>query len=233
MGSSSIDLITPEGRPVRALVFDMDGTLFDSERLYLHTWKLAEAQFGFTGGEEIFARLAGPSRIGDPVAVYTELLGDRALAERVYRFRMEMNQKLWDPAGAPLKTGAREVLTALWDAGVPTALATSSRLGRMEELFQAAGLTPRFQAVLTADQHYAPKPDPDIFLSAARQLGQPIDACAVVEDSRNGVLAGAASGAYTVLIPDLVPPDETARSAASAVLESLWDLPGHLGAQLL
>ncbi len=224
-------LCTPSGRELQAVIFDMDGTIFDSERVWLHTWKLAEKEFGFTGSEAMFRQTSGSSR--SAIESYIEFFdGDEDLAQRVLKFRSDLAKKLWARPTAPLKTGARELLTALWTSNVPTALATSSPRSQVDLLFRDAGLTPEFRVILAREPSLPSKPAPDIFLLAADRLGLPTDQCAVVEDSQNGILAAVASGAYSVLIPDIVPPIPQVQKQADVVLESMWALKEHLGMTL-
>lgn len=225
---NAVPLRTPSGREIHAVIFDMDGTIFDSERLWLHTWKLAEKEFGFTGSEAMFLKLAGSNR--PAIEAYIEFFGgDEELAQRVLQFRTDLAKKLWTRPVGPLKPGAGELLTALWRLGVPTALATASPQSQADTLFGDAHLPMEFQVVLSGDQGLPSKPAPDIFLRAADRLGVPIGDCAVIEDSQNGILAAVASGAYAVLIPDIVPPVPQVREQAHAVLKDMWELADHLG----
>lgn len=221
-------LQAPSGRKLRGFIFDMDGTLFDSERFWLRTWKMAEKEFGFTGSEAMFLHTSGSSQTTMPQAYVDFFHGDRELAQKVYEYRTNLARTQWTGPEGPPKAGAREFLSALWEAGFPTALATSSPREHVEILFREANIPLRFQAILSGDLGLPSKPQPDIFLSAARALDLPIRNCAVVEDSQNGILAAVASGAYSVLIPDLVPPVPEVQAQAHVVLTDLWGLAEHL-----
>lgn len=225
-------LSTPSGRELWGFIFDMDGTLFDSERFWLRTWKMAEKEFGFTGSEAMFLHTSGSSQRTMPQAYIEFFHGDEELARRVYDYRTDLARTQWTGPEGPPKPGARELLAALWDRGIPTALATSSPRKDVEILFREAGIPLRFQAVLSGDLGLRSKPEPDIFLAAAESLGLPIGSCAVVEDSQNGILAAVASGAYSVLIPDQVPPVPEVRARADVVLADLWGLAEHLSLPL-
>ncbi len=225
-------LLAPSGRRLRGFIFDMDGTLFDSERFWLRTWKMAEKEFGFTGSEAMFLHTSGSSQSTMPQAYVDFFHGDRDLAQRVYQYRTDLIRTLWTGPEGPPKAGARELLTALWNAGLPTALATSSPRYHVDVLFREAEIPLDFQTILSGDLGLASKPAPDIFLAAAERLGLPITDCVVVEDSQNGILAAIASGAYSVLIPDQVPPVPEVQAQADVVLKTLWELGDHLGLPL-
>ncbi len=225
-------LCTPSGRKIYGFIFDMDGTLFDSEGFWLRTWKMAEKEFGFTGSEAMFLHTSGSSQRTMPRAYVDFFHGDEELAQRVYEYRTNLAKTLWTGPSGPPKPGAGELLFALWEAGIPTALATSSPRQDAETLFRAADIPLRFQAVLSGDLGLKSKPAPDIFLAAGERLGLPITECAVVEDSQNGILAAVASGAYSVLIPDQVPPIPEVQAQADVVFDDLWGLAEHLGLSL-
>lgn len=230
--TSAPSLLTPSGRKLRGFIFDMDGTLFDSERFWLRTWKMAEKEFGFTGSEAMFLHTSGSSQTSMPQAYVDFFHGDRELAQRVYEYRTHLARTQWTGPEGPPKAGARELLAALWEAGFPTALATSSPREHVDILFRASDIPLRFQTILSGDLGLPSKPEPHIFLTAAQRLGLPITDCAVVEDSQNGILAAIASGAYSVLIPDQVPPVPQVQARADVVLNTLWELGEHLGLPL-
>lgn len=211
------------GRDIQAVIFDMDGTIFDTERIFYEVWALCEEEFGFQGREELFSLFAG-ARVDSVLEMLVQYFGDRELAQRVERYRSWAIKKLKEEYGIRLKPGAAEVLAYLWENRIPTALATSSLPDKMERQFRAVGLEMGFDAVVTGDMVEKGKPDPEIFLKAAQLLAVPIEQCIAVEDSPKGLQAAAGSGAYTVLIPDVVQPDETLQSMASEVLPSLKSL---------
>lgn len=221
-------LHAPSGREIQGFIFDMDGTLFDSERFWLRTWKMAEKEFGFTGSEAMFLHTSGSSQQTMPQAYIDFFHGDEQLAQRVYQYRTDLAKTLWTGPEGPPKSGARELLSALWNLGVPTALATSSPREHVDILFREAGIPLCFDAVLSGDLGLQSKPAPDIFLAAAAKLNLSIQDCAVVEDSQNGILAAVASGAYAILIPDQVAPIPDVQAKADVVLTNLWALAEHL-----
>lgn len=124
-----------------------------------------------------------------------------------------------DTQGAPLKPGAREILTFLQARGVKLAAASSSGRERILKNFRYAGLDSFFDAVVSGQEVARGKPEPDIFFLAAERIGCLPEACYVFEDSVNGIRAGIAAGCVTVMVPDLArPPEELAVSRICASL---------------
>lgn len=127
-----------------------------------------------------------------------------------------------DEQGPPVKPGAGELLEYLGARGVRLAVASSSGRKRILSNLCAARLDRFFSAVVSGQQVERGKPEPDIFLLAAREIGCAPEECYVFEDSVNGVRASMAAGCVTVMVPDLVPPPEGL--VVSAVCKSLWDV---------
>lgn len=188
---------------ISAVLFDMDGLLIDSEGVYARGVQAVMGGLGYDISEEAISRALGTNdeatdaifAEGNPGydgARLRQALGEY-LKENGYDRRM------------PLKPYAAELLHALADRGVRCALVTSSPLYQAEKYLGGPGLLPLFSAVVTGDMHLPSKPAPDVYLRAAELLGVDIRNCAVLEDSWNGLRAGRAAGATTVMVPDLAP----------------------------
>lgn len=200
---------------IRAVLFDMDGTLFDSERLYGEGWIRA----GLT--EEQYRQLIGRSRTNND-AMLTAWGYDPA---KLRSIRDAAVEEVLQREGISLKPGARVCLQWLQERGIPAAIATSSPKETAERYLHMTELRSYFALVLSGSNLERGKPFPDIFLEGARLLGERPENCLVAEDSFNGVRAGRNAGMYTVMIPDLIPADEEMRGLADAVLQSLEELP--------
>lgn len=203
----------------RGAIFDMDGLLLDTERLYQESWVEMARAFGQTPDPAFPAAVSGTSGEGmrEVIRRYYPAVDPRAFqAGCIARV-----DGILDEQGPPVKPGARELLEYLSARGVKLAVASSSGRERILSNLRAARLDRFFDAVVSGQQVERGKPEPDIFLLAAREIGCPPEDCYVFEDSVNGVRAGMTAGCVTVMVPDLVPPPEGL--PVSAVCESLWD----------
>lgn len=209
-------------RPVRAVVFDMDGLLVDTETVYCEALTAQALHMGYDLGFEVLKQMIGHSWAGSTVVLKahfgpdfdTELLREGSV-ERFY----ELAQ-----AGIALKAGVVEVLDHLDALGLPRAIATSSRRHDVEHHIGGHGLLERFHAVLANGDYPRAKPHPDPYLKAAEALGVDPADCLALEDSHNGVRAASAAGMMTIMIPDLLDPTEEMESLCVRIARDLHEV---------
>lgn len=187
---------------LRAVLFDMDGTLVDSEKL----WDISlQALYGRLGGElsaEVRETTVGSSSEGLMRIVYTDLGLDQdpVAMEESADWLHEYTGELFEQ-GLTWLPGAREMLDALTDAGVPMALVTNTRRGLTERALKSIG-SHYFSASVCGDEVEHAKPAPDPYLRAAHLLGLPPAQCLAIEDSVTGSQAAEAAGCPVVVVPN-------------------------------
>ena len=202
-----------------AVVFDMDGVIFDSERAVLAVWQELAAELGLGEIEAVFRRCIGTNK-----ARTREILGETFPALDFAAFDAETRRRFqakWGGGRLPVKPGAAELLGALRERGVRLALASSTDSAVVREELDEAGLLICFDAVVGGDQVKRSKPDPEIFLRAAEVLDMPPARCFVIEDSFNGVRAAHRAGMRPLMVPDMAPPDGEMETLAEANLPDL------------
>lgn len=212
---------------IRAVVFDADGTLFDTERLARDCWLDVAREWGAAPVEAHYMELIGRNHLG----IATRLQEVCGLEFPVSDFLLVCSQRVRDTIesqGVPVKAGAPEILRFLHSRGVPVALATSSGGAATRMKLERTGLAPYFQAVLTGDMVSIGKPHPEIFLSACEALHLPPACCLAVEDSPNGIRSAHGAGMRVVMIPDLIPPSPELDALLFQKFDSLDHLRDYL-----
>lgn len=201
-------------------LFDMDGTLIDTEKLYRKYWrKWIEAQ-GYAFDPAFTKDICGTSG-----AYARQVIRKYYPGIEADDLRHQVRQSVYDDMtkGVPEKPGAREILNYLKEKGVKLALATSSGHGRIEAYVKGCHMEGIFDALVSGHDLQRSKPEPDIFLHAAEALHLSPKDCYVFEDGINGVRAGAAAGCATVMVPDYLKPDEEIRSLCVGVYDTLFE----------
>ncbi len=208
-----------------AVIFDMDGVIFDSEK----AWQSAdgEADALFNTGFDASVRFACCGR--DEKSVRAMLKGLKPdLDVDAYRDYIISRVKQAEESGAPLKDGFIELAEKLKAENKKIALATSSSRERAENLFAKAGLEMKalFDAAVFREDVKVAKPDPDIFLTAAKRMNAEPNRTVVLEDSINGIAAAYAGKFIPIMVVDLIPPPEKFLSRGLIVVNGLRELIG-------
>ncbi len=206
-------------RRPKAVVFDLDGTLIDSEALVLDAYMAAASRHGIPFTHDQFLSLVGRHRQHSEMKM-REYFGEDFPLEQFYA---AVSDHVGDKA-APLKPGAIQLFDRLDTLRAPYALATSSGPGWVERHFRAHNLAPRFRGVVTRDDVTHGKPHPEPYLKASTILGHHPSEILAIEDSPTGVASAHAAGLMTLMIPDLIQPDDDTRARALHVGTSLSDI---------
>lgn len=206
-------------RSETAVLFDMDGVIFDSERACLSVWQELASQLGLEDIAQVFIRCIGTNK-RRTAEIFREAypLLDFAAFDAAVRARFLAR---YGEGRLPVKPGAEAILRTLHELGVPLALASSTERAVVERELREAGLLQYFDALTCGDQVRHSKPDPEIFLLAARSLGREPGNCYVIEDSFNGIRAAAAAGMHPIMVPDMLLPDGEMERLAQVILPDL------------
>ena len=208
---------------VKGVLFDMDGLMFDTERLGQAGWQQAGKELGFPITEAFVSRIRGRNET-DGKAVAAEIFGPSFDFPKARAIRFAYVDRVVRTEGMPLKPGLLRLLDTLKQRGIPTALATSTRRSTAFDYLKIAGVEDFFSAAVCGDVVVHSKPEPEIFLKAAEKLGAEPSACIVLEDSPSGVEAGFRAGCMTVMVPDLTPPDDRLRTMYRACVKTLEEV---------
>jgi HAD superfamily hydrolase (TIGR01509 family) len=209
-------------RAPTAIVFDMDGLLFDTEALYQEAIILAAAEGGHDVSSGVFSQTIGlpwPQSRACLLAHFGPSFPvEEFVATWVRHFEVIAATRL------AIKPGAIELLDTLDDLGLPRAIATSSARETVEHHLQFHDLTGRFHHIVGHGDYAVGKPAPDPFLKAAARLGVEPRSCLALEDSHNGVRSAAAACMMTVMVPDLLEPTDEIRGLCTFVARDLHEV---------
>lgn len=192
---------------IEAVIFDMDGVIFDTERVYLEDWIKVFKQYGYDMKKEIYVSVMGTGR-KNVKKVFKKEFGEELPIEEMYIIKDKLLVEAVENNKIPLKLGAIELLDFLRDNGYKIALATSAKRDRMKMQLNGANLEEKFEALVCGDDVEKSKPNPDIFLKAANKLGVNPENCIVVEDSCAGIEAAHNAKMMGVHVEDLKEADE-------------------------
>lgn len=212
-------MATPLPDPIRAAIFDMDGTLIATEAVHQRSYAHTSHAIGWPLPEEILGTMVGVSRDLNEIMLAERLGPDFPLA-RFYEEADALFDATLD-AGVELRPGALLILDHFRDAGIPLALATSTAGELVRPRLEKAGLLDYFDVIVTRSDVSQAKPHPEPYLLAASRLGIDPAHCVAIEDSYAGVLSATSAGIATVMVPDLLPATEDMVLAGATVLPSL------------
>ena len=218
-------------KQVQAVIFDMDGVIFDSERLVIECWEVIAAKHNVPDIVEICMRVQGNNR-EETGKRFREKYGSDFPYEAYKKEVTALFRERYGEGRLPLKPGVAEILKELKRNNIPLALASSTRSDIVKLEMSEANLLPYFDAVLGGDMAPRSKPEPDIFLAAAVALQAEPKYCYVLEDSHNGIRAAYRAGMHPVMVPDMQQPTEEIRGIAEVIVENLMAALEYLQARM-
>jgi HAD superfamily hydrolase (TIGR01509 family) len=209
-------------RQARAVIFDMDGLIFNTETLYRDAVVAAAVDAGHDLPLPFYLSTIGMSieatrmAFGERYGKEFDFDGFWTAASTQYEGILKMQLSL--------KAGVIELLDFLDGTGLPRAIATSSRHEDVRRNLGAQGLRDRFQTIIARGDYVRGKPHPDPFLRAAERLGVEPEFCVALEDSYNGVRAASGAGMMTIMVPDLLPPTSEMRELCVCIVQDLHEV---------
>ncbi|WP_294532729.1 HAD family phosphatase [uncultured Rhodoblastus sp.] len=214
-------------RNIKAVIFDMDGLMLDSERLAIQSLKRAGASMGLDFTQNMVLGCIGLNTASSN-AFLARAMG-RPISETALfsAFHADYEATL-EREGIPVKAGLIELLEFLKSARIRLAVATSTATALAERKLAKVGILHNFEFIVGGDAVERGKPAPDPYLLAAKRLDVDVEYCLALEDSDNGARSALAAKMKLIIVPDLKAPEQNLKSRATACLDSLYQVRQHL-----
>lgn len=212
---------------VKGVLFDMDGTMLDTEPISMACWRKSAAHFGITIDDELMNTFFGKNLIGIE-EILKEAFGIDEEAVKIVEGRQVYYRSHLEEYGAPIKPGLIELLDYLKEKKIQAVVCTSTDKVTGENLLKKVGVYDYFDDFVFGDMVTRTKPDPQGFLMAAEFIKKDPVECLVVEDSPNGVLAGKAAGGYVIYVPDKIELPDDVKEGITAEMKSLDEIIGWI-----
>ena len=210
---------------MKGVIFDMDGVLFDTERLYQNVWQDYANQEGFELKEEMLCQLRGTNgkEMEDILKVWFPDKDPQNIMDTLFAWSRERLKN-----EVPIKNGAKEILDFFTDIKFKIAIASSADLDMIHNNLKNSKFESYFDVITSSSEVKEGKPSPDIFLCSAERLGLDPEECYVIEDSINGIKAANTAGCKPIMVLDLTQPDQSTKDLCAGVYSDLWELKKDL-----
>lgn len=208
---------------IKAVAFDMDGLIFDTERLYQKACFEAAKEFQLDFDETFYLSMVGQT-MAFGRALFLKTYGDDFPMDQYQRRWSEIRYELIKADGVDFKQGFESLFQHVQTLDLPISLVTTSSFSEVQTNFGSHPQLSQFHSVITSSDPYPPKPAPDKYLAAAERMHVTPQSMLVLEDSNTGMMAAINARANAVMIPDLIQPKAEVREQALAIFDSLTDV---------
>lgn len=205
---------------IKGAVFDMDGLMFDTEKLLVRFWRESAKEHGYNMTNENVFEIRSLSRKYS-IPLLKGIFGEDFPFNEIRDKRITLMNEYIDTYGFDIKKGLFELLDFLKENNYLIAVATATDRERAECYLKKAGVYEYFDSVICGDMVKNGKPEPDIYLTATAELGLSPEECVAFEDSPNGIKSAYSAGCKVIMIPDLTQPDDVIKPMLNGVYESL------------
>lgn len=212
---------------IEAVIFDMDGVIFDTEKVYLNNWIKVFEDHGYRMTKEVYISVMGRGR-KDVIKTFLQVYGDDLPIDQMYKEKDKMFMQEIEEGKVPIKPCVKEILNFLKKNRFKIALATSAKRERTIMQLEMAGIESDFDAIVCGDEIINSKPDPEIFLNAAQKLSVISSNCAVVEDSPAGIRAAFNAKMIGIHVEDLKKADQEILKYCHKNFKNLYEIREYI-----
>lgn len=208
---------------IKAVVFDMDGVIFDTERMYLQAWRQVGTRDGIKNVEQSARKCIGLSAV-DSVALMRKEYGEDFPIEQYHKEIDSIVKETIILQGMPLKDGAVEILEYLKSIDFTVGLASSTKYDKIISHLERADLKKYFSVIMGGDMISHSKPDPEIYVKTCEKLGTEPKHTIAIEDSQNGIRSAFGAGMMPIMVPDLIEPTDEILAMTCGKFENLFEV---------
>lgn len=212
---------------IKAIIFDMDGLMIDSERVTFECYQERLKDMNLTMDEEFYKTLLGKPIKGIYQRFY-DVYGNDFPIENVIQDVHQLMAERFETEGVPVKKGLVELLHYLKDNNYKTIVATSSNRDRVDKILAQAKITEFFDYSICGDEVTKGKPNPEVFLKSCQKLGVNVDEAIVLEDSEAGIQASYDANIKVICIPDMKYPEKQYEEKTFKILKDLTEVTAYL-----
>ncbi|MCR4618497.1 MAG: HAD family phosphatase [Lachnospiraceae bacterium] len=211
----------------KAVIFDLDGTIIDTEKFYRKVWPKALKHFGYDMTDAQVLELRSLGRPFAPKKL-KEWFGEDFDYDKVRSYRKELFEECVKEEGIVIKPGVKKLLEYLKEKGIIIAIATATDIPRATRYLDAVGITGLFDKICSAADVPEGKPAPYVYLEACKQLGLEPAECFAVEDAPNGIISAAKAGCKVIFVPDQTESEPEAEKLIYAKAKTADEIIGLL-----